>query len=98
MLSKPKQTRVGCARFADPLDAKVNSVLFKGQTDDLVEVESGLDTAQLDPLLANVDRNRFLGENLALAVHPEDAHWHLDLFARLVAPTHAVAPVVQGKS
>jgi len=91
-------TRSRCAGFAYPLDAKVHSVLAIGQADDLVEVERGLYTAQLGPLLANVDRNRFLGEDLATATGAEDAHGHLDLFARLAASAHPVGylPVVQG--
>ena len=83
-------TRFRCAGFAYPLDAKVHSILAIGQADDLAEVEPDLYTAQLDPLLANVDRNHFLGEDLATAVGAEDAHGGLNLFARLTASPHPV--------
>src|SRR5580658_1578127 len=82
-------TRSRCPGFADPLDAKVHSVLAIGQADDLVEVEPDLYTAQLGSLLANVHRSRFLGEDLTTAAGAEDTHRHLDLFARLAAPAHS---------
>src|SRR5271165_2044895 len=87
------------AGLADPFDAKVHPVLAVGQPDDLVELELGLDTAQLGPLLANVDRNRFLGEDMATAVGAEDAYFRIDHFARLAAPAHpVVTPIVPGTS
>src|SRR5271163_4433208 len=78
----------GCAGFTDPLDAKVNSVLAVRQTDNFVEIERRFDTAQLDSLLADVDGDCLLGENLAAAAGAEDAHRHLLLFARIAASAH----------
>jgi len=82
-------TRSRCPGFAYPLDAEVYSVLAIGQADDLVDVEPNWYTAQLGPLQANIDRRRFLGEDLATAVGAEDTHGHLNLFARLAAPAHS---------
>ena len=81
-------TRFGCARLAYPLNAKVGSVLAIGQTDDFVEIELGFHTAQLDSVLANIDRHRLSGEHPATAVRAKDSHRCLDLFARLATPAH----------
>src|ERR1700730_15701567 len=83
-------------RLAHPFDAKVDSVLAIGQTDDLVDHEPGFHATQLYALIANIDRNRLCGEHMATAVGAEDPHRHLDLFARLTAPAHPVGflPVV----
>jgi len=90
VLSRPDVAFFCCAGLAHPLDAKVNSVRAIGQTNDLVEVECRVDAAQLRSISADVDRNRFVGEDLATAVGAEDAHLRLDLFARLTAPAHPV--------
>jgi hypothetical protein len=78
------------SRLAHPFDAKVDSVLAIGQTDDLVENEPGFHATQLYALMTNIDRNRLCGEHLATAVGAEDPHGHLDLFARLTALAHPV--------
>jgi hypothetical protein len=89
-------TRFRGSRPAYPFDSKVDSVLTIGQPDHLVEIELAFHTTQLEALVANVNRNRLRGECLATAVGAEDAHGHLDLFARLAALAHPVGylPVV----
>ncbi len=85
-------------RVAYPLDPKMHSVLAIRQTDNIVKVDPRLDAAQLGPVLANVDGNRFLGEDSATAVGAEDPHLRLDLFARLAASAHPVTSKSRVKS
>jgi hypothetical protein len=87
-IEQADMTRLGCAGFSYPLDAKMHSVAAIGQADDLVEFELGFYASQGDAFTADVDRNRFLGEHLATAVGAEDSYRHLDIMAKLATFTH----------
>jgi hypothetical protein len=66
----------------------VDSVRAIRQTDDFVEIEAGFHAAQLDSVLANINRHSLRGEHPATAIGAKDAHRRLDLVARLATLPH----------
>jgi hypothetical protein len=74
----------------------MDSVVAIGQPDYFFEVEPSLDAAQLSSVLADVDRNGFLGEDSTIAVGTKDSHLRLDLFGSRRLPM--LTSVVPGKT
>jgi hypothetical protein len=75
-------------RFPNPLDTEMYLGCSVGHADNFIDGRFGLQTAQLDTLLANVDGKDLFGKDLPGAIGPKDPDRHLDFFSRLAAHPH----------